>query len=727
MTTKVYRDFGALSNMSAPNNEFDVKQYTQVYQATHKGEDRLPFMNRSFISFSYGERDTVIEETENGTTVQKIEKRPVYIEDFNLIATISGDRWERDAYASFEDLTSVYDTIHGQFYWGTYFHSNTLNFNLSTDGMTQRQLDDFKFWFRAGQIKELILSEHPNRAALARVAAPPRLKLLPFEQPVTVSLGVGGTVNSGETVINTDYLTSTTLYKGDIELELVLDEPFWYAKKNILGEQNTLNGYYTNEWINANGQLENVEGSRDALKIVYEDRIPLGSTTAISVFLGGNVYARILYRPYSLIAKVASEDDYNKNKDTPGYYNNGTNYLENGEWVSSDEETLEGPTEDTEIEIAGGSGTSAPDEGNNNTSSNETEKIYRFSETNAYFYGAVIAENDSEEEKKKGSIGGAMMEHGDAEGSEANGVELLDEDSPSDNVAHLYYAGTAPSPIILRFKLTPKIRLQANDGTAYMIESPRNKYTDSENYYNTIILTATQEHKFMFTIPTIFASYNQVIKIFSNEEIMSAGTAWVTVRETIRDTIRHPIVRAWANKLIDRFDRENGDGFLDDFVTVSESGIALPISSIVGQLKLGMTLLFRTNPQDALNQSDCDDVEFVFNGKTGTATGTFTVRNPAAYNIPRIQQEHQDELATVINALGEQEEEETIEKTLTLIENVGDMVKSSYLILDERNILDENLQVQAWQELHPDYAYKIQHDVDDRLKELHFEFKNMYL
>ena len=55
------------------------------------------------------------------------------------------------------------------------------------------------------------------------------------------------------------------------------------------------------------------------------------------------------------------------------------------------------------------------------------------------------------------------------------------------------------------------------------------------------------------------------------------------------------------------------------------------------------------------------------------------------------------------------------------------MVKSSYLILDERNILDENLQVQAWQELHPDYAYKIQHDVDDRLKELHFEFKNMYL
>ena len=62
--------------------------------------------------------------------------RPVYIEDFSLIATISGDRWQREAYASFDDLTSTYDTIPGQFYWGTYFHSYTLNFTLSTDAMT---------------------------------------------------------------------------------------------------------------------------------------------------------------------------------------------------------------------------------------------------------------------------------------------------------------------------------------------------------------------------------------------------------------------------------------------------------------------------------------------------------------------------------------------------------------------------------------------------------------
>ena len=60
-------------------------------------------------------------------------------------------------------------------------------------------------------------------------------------------------------------------------------------------------------------------------------------------------------------------------------------------------------------------------------------------------------------------------------------------------------------------------------------------------------------------------------------------------------------------------------------------------------------------------------------------------------------------------------------------ENVGDMVRSSYLILDERNVLDGNYQVQAWEENHPDYAYLITHDIANGLQDLHFEFKNMYL
>ena len=61
----------------------DTNRYSQVYHATHKGELRLPFMNRSFISFSFGGKN---------------------IEDFNLIATIDNNRLNRSGSAEFEDL-----------------------------------------------------------------------------------------------------------------------------------------------------------------------------------------------------------------------------------------------------------------------------------------------------------------------------------------------------------------------------------------------------------------------------------------------------------------------------------------------------------------------------------------------------------------------------------------------------------------------------------------------
>jgi len=95
---------------------------------------------------------------------------------------------------------------------------------------------------------------------------------------------------------------------------------------------------------------------------------------------------------------------------------------------------------------------------------------------------------------------------------------------------------------------------------------------------------------------------------------------------------------------------------------------------------------------------------FTFDGRTGEAIGEFTYKT--------------------IN--GNKEISET-----TSVENVGDMVKSSYLILDERNVLDSQFRIQPWSENTPQYTYKITHDlsrnVADGLEDVHFEFKNMYL
>lgn len=223
--------------------ESDVR-YSQVYDATHDGEgNRLPHRYRSFISFTYGGK---------------------YIEDFGIISVIEGDRITRNAYANFEDLTSTYAVVDGQFYWGTHFTNNQISFSLATDGMTQNQLDDFKHWFQPGKMRELILAEHPNRAIMARVDAPPVYSLLPFEHNATI-------------VIEEEvYTIQTTLYKGSIQLSFTMDDPYWYG----------IDKYITHEQLFGNG----IEPDKDALKVMLEDGIPYEHALMEGCLLGGNNY-----------------------------------------------------------------------------------------------------------------------------------------------------------------------------------------------------------------------------------------------------------------------------------------------------------------------------------------------------------------------------------------------------------------------------------------------------
>jgi len=112
------RDYGYVNGNVIDVPNYSDTKYTQVYMATHKGEgatSRLPFMERSFISFTFGGKS---------------------IEDFNLIATISGDRMERSGYSTFEDLTSEYEVLDGHFYWGTHYTNHELTFDLATDAIT---------------------------------------------------------------------------------------------------------------------------------------------------------------------------------------------------------------------------------------------------------------------------------------------------------------------------------------------------------------------------------------------------------------------------------------------------------------------------------------------------------------------------------------------------------------------------------------------------------------
>ena len=132
----------------------------QVYEATHDGQgNSLPSAQKQFISFSYGGKN---------------------IEDFNLLAVFASDRLTKGMYSDFNETTTQSVGLDGQLYWITQYNPLTIHFDLSTDGMTTRQYDEFKTWFIPGVERELILSEYPNRAIMARVSSAPQITMIPF-------------------------------------------------------------------------------------------------------------------------------------------------------------------------------------------------------------------------------------------------------------------------------------------------------------------------------------------------------------------------------------------------------------------------------------------------------------------------------------------------------------------------------------------------------------------
>ena len=235
-----YMDYGSLNGSEAPLVEVEHKKATQVYLATHEGGQRLPLMQRSFISFSFDGK---------------------WIEDFSLLAIIENNALQRRIYAEFEDNVTESDVWDGQIYWSSHYKANTIEFSLFTDGITQNELDDFKQWFQPGKIGELVLAEHPNRTILARVSETPEYSILPFEEKTTIKIA------------GKDHETSTTLYKGKITLALIMDDPFWYSRTNILNDidENGTITYYTDS------NLIKSISNNDAIKIILEDRVPCAS------------------------------------------------------------------------------------------------------------------------------------------------------------------------------------------------------------------------------------------------------------------------------------------------------------------------------------------------------------------------------------------------------------------------------------------------------------------
>jgi hypothetical protein len=203
--------------------------------------------------------------------------------------------------------------------------------------------------------------------------------------------------------------------------------------------------------------------------------------------------------------------------------------------------------------------------------------------------GARVEANDAVAPYLHGIIAGAII---DATG---NGIASLPrhERSNDKNFGYFFYSGTAPSPTIISFTLTPTL---ANG----YIKVPYNSHTDPK--YNTLTIESVTKQELRFTTPNILTSYNKVIDIF-NAKVMP-DYSWEDIRQSIRDEVRHKYIREWAIKIIDTMIANN----------------ASRNNSIKNTMISNMSYVLKDS------NGDLFPMTFTFNSETGEATGAFKYR-----------------------------------------------------------------------------------------------------
>ena len=268
------------------------------------------------------------------------------------------------------------------------------------------------------------------------------------------------------------------------------------------------------------------------------------------------------------------------------------------------------------------------------------------------------------------------------------GVSLIPYNTPS----YFYYAGTAYALPELEFSLVPQF-----NGSG-LIFSPSNKYAQdrSGETYNKIIITSLESQEFRFTTPNIYTSYNEAISILQ-QAANSTGQSWEEIRILIRDNVKHYAVRAWATRIIDFYVKKYNSK------TITSVGSILVLMN-----------KFLQNSNDEIPSAT-----YIFNSKDGIARGTFTFREMSNTNF------------TFDDSLNELEQ--FLSATYSVVtkeEDVGDMVKSKYLIIKDRNHPDATGHITAWEptnDFTKTYSHKLEHNITNGITHLYVRYKNMYL
>ena len=105
------------------------------------------------------------------------------------------------------------------------------------------------------------------------------------------------------------------------------------------------------------------------------------------------------------------------------------------------------------------------------------------------------------------------------------------------------------------------------------------------------------------------------------------------------------------------------------------------------------------------DEAECFTANFTFDAYFGTCVGDFE------YNVFNVNAVGQDQVVKQVHAK----------------ENVGDMLRSNYIIIEDRNVFNSEGFVVAQTESNPEWSHKLVHDLPVTLTDFKLEYRTMYL
>ena len=281
-------------------------------------------------------------------------------------------------------------------------------------------------------------------------------------------------------------------------------------------------------------------------------------------------------------------------------------------------------------------------------------------------YGSYVA-NNLETTGAKANNGHVAFPFVRNNNSEPVGINFKAGDS---NALYLYYAGNAPSYPVIKFSIRPRLYLaneqQGSSETPLfvynesMIMLPANGLGGQQTPYNTITAISQNTHIFKFTLPSIWQGYNQAINVLFKSKNKNLSSE--ELRQLIREEVKHFAPRNYAIACINT-------------IANNSSNVNSNLANIAKAMRK-----FLPKVNNSVDSSLCLSADFTFDGENHKAEGIihYMVKNSNGTDSEQI-----------------------------IIEDVSDMLKSPYLYLDEKNILDSNGYIQKYSISHPEYGYKL--------------------